>query len=118
MGGEPITVVCLAGGDWRSGPLLLARTRAQRHRGLRPCPGAAGMLLPVRSVLGLGMAVPLLVASLDAAGIVRRVGALRPGGAFTDGGASWIAEMPVAREPPRPGLRLRVVPILAGCPGR
>ena len=109
--------MCLEGDGWRSGPLLVARTRAERRRGLRPRPGAAGMLLPSRSVHGIGMAVPLIVVSLDAAGTVRRVGRLGPGGSFTDGGASWIVEMPVSREPPRPGLGLRMVPMLAGCPG-
>ena len=117
MAGEPGTVVGLAGPGWRSGPLLLARAPLARFRGLRPRPGAAGLLLAARSVHAWGMAVPLTVISLDGLGTVRRVARLRPGRCFFDRGARWIVELPAAWPPPPSGMRLRVRPILGGCPG-
>ncbi|MBN2113328.1 MAG: DUF192 domain-containing protein [Acidimicrobiia bacterium] len=113
-------VVELAGKGWRSGPVRLARTYRQRWRGLRPRPPGRGMLLAARSVHSMGMAVPLRVVSLDAAGQVRRVGLLPPGRLFVDWGASWIVELPVGHRPPAVGMQLevRAGPVFSGSGGR
>jgi len=64
------------------------------------------------------MREPLRVVFLDRAGRVRRVGLLPPHRVLWDPGAVWVIELPLARPPPEPGMGLRVVPILAPCPGR
>ncbi len=99
-------VVEVAGAGWRSGPLLVARTRRERWRGLRPRARGRGLLLAGRSVHGWGMREGLRVVSLDAAGRVRRVALLRPRAVFVDRGARWIIELPAARPAPPVGLRL------------
>jgi len=65
------------------------------------------MLLAARSVHSMGMAEPLRVVSLDAAGRVRRVALLVPGRFFVDWGACWIVELPA--EGPAPALGLVLV---------
>ena len=94
------------GGGWRSGPLLVAQSRAQRWRGLRPRPGGRGLVLAARSVHGLGMAEPLGVVSLDAIGRVRRTARLLPGRLFWDLGARWVIEVPIGRGLPQAGALL------------
>jgi len=101
----------VAGPDWSSGPLLWACTPAERRRGLRPRPRGAGLLLAGRSVHGWGMAEPLRVVSLDAAGRVRRVALLPPGRVFVDAGARWIIELPMPRRAPQVGMDLHVSPL-------
>jgi len=64
------------------------------------------------------MREPLGVVSLGPEGRVRRVGALAPGRLFRDRGACWVIELPPGRPLPPEGMVLRVVPILAPCPGR
>jgi hypothetical protein len=54
------------------------------------------------------MREPLRVISLDAAGRVRRVALLRPGGVFVDGGARWILELPLERGAPALGTALQI----------
>lgn len=101
------------GPGWRSGPLLVARSRRQRRRGLRPRPAGRGLLLRARSVHSFGMHEALGLVSLDGAGRVRRVGVLSPGGLFWDQGACWVIELPLSRPPPPVGVTLR---LLAGRP--
>jgi hypothetical protein len=75
------------------------------------------LLLQARSVHGFGMREPLGVVSLDPGGRVRRVEMLLPRRVFWDRRAGWVMELPISRPPPPPGLVLRLVPILAPCPG-
>jgi uncharacterized membrane protein (UPF0127 family) len=111
--------------------VLVARTRAERRRGLRPRAQGRGLLLATRSVHGWGMREPLRVVSLDAAGRVRRVAVLPPGRLFVDPGARWIVELPMSRSAPAEGMTLQVRlparvaafgllprPMLGRCPGR
>jgi hypothetical protein len=88
--------------------VLVARTRAERRRGLRPRAQGRGLLLATRSVHGREMKESLRVISLDAAGRVRRVGVLSPGGLFVDAGARWIVELPMSRPVPPVGTVLQV----------
>jgi hypothetical protein len=115
MDGESVIGLCVPG--WGSGPLLVGATRWRRWRGLRPRPEAAGVLLRARSVHTFGMQVPLTIVSLDAAGVVRRTARLRPRRIFLDLHARWIVELPPDRDAPQVGVRLRVRPMLGGCPG-
>lgn len=101
-------VVEVAGAGWRSGPLLVARTRRERWRGLRPRPRGRGLLLAGRSVHGFGMEESLQVISLDAAGWVRRVTEMRPRGIFVDRRARWILELPLESGAPAEGTALKV----------
>jgi len=100
-------VVEVFGAGWRSGPLLVACTRRERWRGLRPRARGGGLLLVGRSVHGRGMQEALRVVSLDALGRVRRVALLRPGAFFVDGGAKWIVEVPLGRGAPSEGTTLK-----------
>jgi hypothetical protein len=86
---------------WRSGPVLVAATRRQRRRGLRPRSRGWGLLIRSRSVHGSGMEEPLWVVAFDAAGTVRGVSLLRPGGLLVDRDAHWLLELPIERDPPR-----------------
>ena len=101
-------MVELTGPGRASGRVRVARTPGERWRGLRPRPQGWGLLLAGCSVHGRGMRVPLRVASLDAAGRVRRVAWLRPGGLFFDPGAWWVLELPAGRPGPPVGMALRV----------
>ena len=104
-----VAAVVLAAGVWRSLPLWLGRTWAERWRGLRPRPDGGGLLLETRSVHTFGMREPLWVASLDACGRVLRVRLLPPGRAFLDLDARWVLELPASAEPPCPGMVTTVV---------
>lgn len=108
--------VVLIGPSWRSGPVRLAIGLRARLRGLRPRPAAAGLLLRTGSVHTIGMKFPLWAVTLSESGRVRRVVMMRPGRLLADLGARWVLELPIGHPPPRPGWRLRVVPILAVCP--
>jgi hypothetical protein len=102
-------VVEAVGAGWRSGPLLVARSRRQRRRGLRPRPAGRGLLLAARSVHGFGMREPLGVVSLGPDGAVRRTGVLFPARLFGDRGAGWIIELPPGRPLPPQGIVLVAV---------
>jgi hypothetical protein len=115
---QQAVVVEAVGSGWRSGPLVVARSRVQRRRGLRPRSWGRGLVLAARSVHGFGMAEALGVVSLGPDDVVRRAGVLHPGRLFYDRGACWVIELPPGRLLPPPGMVLRAVPILAPCPGR
>jgi hypothetical protein len=104
--GQHAAVVEAVGAGWRSGPLVVARRRRQRRRGLRPRPAGRGLLLRARSVHGFGMREAVGVVSLGGAGRVRRVAVLPPGGFFWDPGADWVMELPLSRPPPPVGVTL------------
>ena len=123
-------MVEIAAPGWGPWPVLVARTRVERWRGLRPRAPGWGLVLAGRSVHGAGMREPLRVVSLDAAGRVRRAAVLLPGGLFWDAGARWIVELPMSRPVPPAGMALQVRrtvaaaaggslagPMLGRCPG-
>lgn len=92
-GHQPVTVRLVASG-WVSSPLRLACTRAERRRGLAPCPGPFGILMRTRSIHGFGLRSAVEFVAFDAIGVVTHSGILRPGRLVYCRGASWIAELP------------------------
>ncbi len=98
-GRQPVTVRLVASG-WVSSPLRLACTRAERRRGLAPCPGPFGILMRTRSIHGFGLQSAVEFVAFDAVGAVTHSGVLRPRRLAYCRGASWIAELPAGS--PRP----------------
>jgi hypothetical protein len=96
--------------------LTVVRGIGDRFRGLRHRENGKGLLLRTRSVHTLGIGETILVVTIGARGRVQRVVRLSPGRLILDLRARWIAELPVEHDPPLAGWRLRVVPILSGCP--
>jgi hypothetical protein len=67
------------------------------------------MLIPGRSVHGIGMTEPLTVIGIDPSGRVVGIRPLRPGGVVVMLGARWLLEQPVASSVPGHGEVLSMV---------
>lgn len=82
--------------------VAVARTFRERARGLVGRGG--GLLLPGRSVHGIGMRRPVWAVGLDGAGMVVAVALLRPGRVVTfPRPVVAVLELPASAVPPRPG---------------
>jgi hypothetical protein len=104
-------VLQLETAGWASGPVRPASRWLDRLVGLVPRADHGLLLIPCRSVHGVGLLEPLWVVGLDRDGHVRRVGLLAPGGTWCDPGAQAVLELPWWRDPPPPGERLVAGPI-------
>ncbi len=111
-------VVTLRGDDgWDSGAMLIADTHLRRRRGIAPAPGPFGVIFHARSVHGLGLNAAVRWIGLDHSGVVKRCGLLRPRRVvLAPRSVRWVLEIPEWLPPPRLGVRLRVIPILAVWP--
>ena len=88
---------------------MVASTFRERWRGLRPCPEGRSMLIPGRSVHGIGMAEPLTVVGIARSGRVVGIRRLQPGGVVMMLGARWLLEQPVVNPLPAHGEVLSMV---------
>jgi len=88
------TMVRLTCDGWQSPPLILLRSRADRLRGLAPCPGPFGVLLRARSIHGFGLRSAVGFVALEGTGFVSRIGVLRPRRVVICRKATWLAEFP------------------------
>lgn len=93
-------------GGWTSPPTLLAETRRDRRRGLRPA-APHGIIIETRSVHGFGMCHDLTVLGLDGAGVIVDVRTLRPRRIVSMRDATWIVELPPGSPTPLAGVRLQ-----------
>ena len=91
---------------WSHGPVLAAVAMRHRRTGLRPLALGWGLLIAGRSVHGRGMAEPLAVVGLDAAGTVVGSSRLVPGGRVEMAGAVAVLELPAGVTVPQPGTVL------------
>ncbi len=91
---------------WSHGPVLAAAAMRHRRTGLRPLALGWGLLIAGGSVHGRGMAEPLAVVGLDAAGTVVGSSRLVPGGRVKMAGAVAILELPAGVTVPQPGTVL------------
>ncbi len=105
-----------AGGNWRSPPVMVAATFAQRWWGLRPAPFGWGLWLPPRSVHGHGMAMAVQIVPVTYEGRFGPAQLLVPGGVRRHGGAAGVVELPAEWPPPPVGAVVMFRPILASCP--
>lgn len=101
--------------SWRSGPLVVARTRRARRVGLKPAPGPLGLLIRCRSVHTVGMKAPLAIVALDGAGVVVWAGVVRPGRVVCPRRAVWFVET-LPGTLPRIGESAELEPMLAPWP--
>lgn len=92
---------------------MVASSFPERWRGLRPRPAGRSMLIPGRSVHGIGMAEPLTVIGIDPAWRVVGVRRLRPSGLVVMREARWLLEQPVERPVPPDG---EVLSMVSSCP--
>ena len=104
-------------GEWRSPPLRLLTGFRLRLRGIRAVPPGWGALLRTRSVHTIGRRAPVAGIGVDDRGLVRWRRVLPPRRVIPSGSASWVIEVPAGTPLPPEGRLLRVVPILAACPG-
>ena len=105
-------------GSWSSGPLLVARSHAERRIGLRPVCGPYGLILRGSAVSGFGMMRPLRVVGVSSKGAVVGSAALHPGGTVVMLRAALMMERPPDTEPVEPGAALVLRPILGSWPAR
>ena len=108
--------VVLAGDRWRSGPMLVGRTRLSRLRGLGAVPPGWGALLRTRSVHTIGARGPVAAFGIGGGGEVRWSRLVPVHRVVYDCNSSWIGELPPGTALPGTGTVLRVVPMLAGWP--
>jgi hypothetical protein len=71
------------------------------------------MLIPGRSVHGMGMTEPLTVIGIDPGGRVVGIRRLQPRGVVLMLGACWLLEQPVERPVPPDG---EVLSMVSSCP--
>ena len=95
----------LAGTDWESPELRVARSFVARIRG---DVGPYGLLLRARSIVGLGPGRSVAFTAIDEAGIVLRTGVLRRRRAVWCRRARWFLELPPYEVLPEVGTRLRL----------
>lgn len=103
------------GDEWRFEPVVVAESFSERRRGLRPRSRGRGLLLETGSVHGFGMAEPLLVVFISAAGTVVGSRRLSPRRVMRCPSA-WTLELPIGTPLPAVGTLLRVLPSCAACP--
>lgn len=96
-------------GRWSFEPVVVAATRLQRFRGLRPRSAGRGLMLRGTSVHGFGMREALMVVFLDPGGMVLGVERLLPGSLVRYGGATWVLELPPDSPIPQPGTTLEIL---------
>lgn len=99
--------------SWVSGSVSLAITFRERWQGLRPRPSGRSMLIPGRSVHGVGMEEPLTVIGIDQGGRVVGIRRLRPRRVVVMFDARWLLEQPVDHPLPCPG---EVLSMVSPCP--
>ena len=97
---------------WSHAPVMAASGLRHRRSGLCPLALGWGLLLAGRSVHGRGMAEPLTVVGLDAAGAVIGSTPLAPGGRVTFPGAVAVLELPAGVAVPDPGTALVWRPVV------
>lgn len=97
---------------WASPPLLVARSRLQRWRGLRPRPGDRGLVLAGSRVHGRRMREPLRLVGVSSDGRVTSSVVLLPGTFRRLDGSAYIIEMPLAAPAPAVGAVLDLLPIV------
>ncbi len=102
------------GHRWASPPLVVARSRLRRWRGLRPRPSGRGLLLAGSSVHGRGMQEPLRLIGVSDAGHVVSSVVLLPGTFRQLEGARYIVELPLEASAPALGSTLHLFPIVTG----
>ncbi len=93
-------IIELGSGEWQSGQVLVAESFWQRLRGLIARPPDTAILIPGRSVHGIGMTRPCRVVALDRRYRVLAVRVLRPGRVVSVPGTSRILELPESIPPP------------------
>jgi len=101
--------------SWFSPPVRVADTFRSRWIGLRPIPGPFGVLMPARSVHGLGLRHGVGCVLLDRDGRVLWSLILAPGRVTAAPTARWALELPGGHSLPAPGTVLGV-DRLASCP--
>lgn len=89
-------------------PAHLARSFLDRWRGVKRVVGPFPLLLPTRSVHGVGLDAPILVVPIDAGLKVGDIRILQPGRFLTFPGARYVLEMPLASKPPPLGSTLEL----------
>jgi len=98
--------VVLAAGTWRSPPVAVATTAAERRRGLRPRAEGRGLLLRGRVVHGFGMKENVLVVAVLPGGVVGSASVLCPRHLLVVDTGRWVLELPADHPRPPPGARL------------
>lgn len=121
MGGERtrpprrrIPVVELRTAQWSSGPVLVARSRTERRRGLAPACGPFGLLVAGRSLVRAGLTGAVGWIGIGSGGTV--VAAGRLGRFVRCRKAAVMVEVAVHLGLPPVGAVLTVAPILAAWP--
>ena len=102
--------VRLSGDGWAHAPVLVARSPGERRAGLRPLALGWGLLLGGAAVHGRGMAEPLTVVGIDAAGTVTATTTLLPGRWVRLRDAAALLELPADVGPPLAGTVLGWAP--------
>ena len=100
------TMIELFSAGWRSGPVVEARSFRSRWRGVKQAPDYAGILIPGRSVHGIGLRGPLLYVAIGAGGRVLATGRLEVNRFVTVRAAKEILELPLGRCLPSVGVVL------------
>jgi uncharacterized membrane protein (UPF0127 family) len=96
------------GNEWLFEFVILAATRSQRLRGLRPRSRGRAMVLRSNSVHGFGMKESLVVIFLGPSGKVLGVAPLPPRSVVRHKAAFWVLELPPGSPIPEPGTVLEV----------
>lgn len=96
---------------WSSPPLLVARSRVQRWRGLRRR-RHGGLVLAGSRVHGRRMREPLRLIGVSSVGEVRTCVVLLPGTFRHLDGSAYIIEVPLAARAPAIGTVLTLFPIV------
>jgi len=105
---RPERSVVMATPSWRSPPVLVATSFADRLIGMRRR-HTNGLLLRSSSVHATGLGRPLRVVHLDAEGTVLHQDLLMAGRRITARG-TWILELPIRSGRPDTGTKLTVLP--------
>lgn len=105
---RPRGPVTLAVGSWRSPPVVVASSFADRLLGVRRRE-TDGLLIRSSSVHGYGIREPLRIVHLDIEGVVVHQDILMAGRRTPARGA-WILELPIRSPGPETGTRLVVLP--------
>jgi len=105
---RPGRSVVMAAASWRSPPVLVATSFADRLIGMRRR-HTNGLLLRSSSVHAAGLGSPLRVVHLDTEGTVLHQDLLMAGRRITARG-TWILELPIRSGRPDTGTKLTVLP--------